>query len=144
LYTCSANGWVQVCPSQYVSHLEYSRFLRKRWSAQFTCTASWRAHAGIVLSSIVTNTTPSSTLCGADGEKVVNRGWCLVTSANDNEVKVFSALAACSAPPERGNSSGKLIYQLDALYQRRVVYSMRIPQFMVYISTPLHHLPHII
>ncbi|KAG6865510.1 hypothetical protein C0991_001941 [Blastosporella zonata] len=35
LYTCSADGWI------------------KRWSASFDCTASWRGHDGIVLSSFI-------------------------------------------------------------------------------------------
>ncbi|KAF8489393.1 hypothetical protein JB92DRAFT_3013429 [Gautieria morchelliformis] len=79
LYTCSANGWVQ------------------RWSAQFTCTASWHAHAGIVLSSIVTNTTPSSTLYSADD-------WCLVTGANDNDVKLWQIdLPTGRTLPEAGS-----------------------------------------
>ncbi|KAF9013391.1 hypothetical protein BDQ17DRAFT_1386947 [Cyathus striatus] len=59
LYTCSANGWV------------------KRWSSSFDCTASWNAHDGIVLSSIVTKRN------GPQG------GYCIVTGANDDHVKVW-------------------------------------------------------
>ncbi|KAF8516831.1 Zn-dependent exopeptidase [Hysterangium stoloniferum] len=59
LYTCSANGWIQ------------------RWNAQFACTASWRAHEGIVMSSIVTNA------------RRVGACSFLITGANDNDVKVW-------------------------------------------------------
>ena len=57
LYTCSANGQIQ------------------RWSANFDCTASWKAHDGIVLSSLITH-------CYKDDS------WRLVTGANDNCIKV--------------------------------------------------------
>lgn len=57
LYTCSANGQVQ------------------RWSANFDCTASWSAHNGIILSSVITRSVKSDS-------------WRLVTGANDNCIKV--------------------------------------------------------
>ena len=57
LYTCSANGQVQ------------------RWSASFNCTASWHAHDGIILSSIITRSPQSGS-------------WRLITGANDNCIKV--------------------------------------------------------
>ncbi|TDL23199.1 Zn-dependent exopeptidase [Rickenella mellea] len=58
LYSCSANGQIQ------------------RWSASFDCTASWSAHDGIVLSSIITQSLDSDT-------------WYLVTGANDNCIKLW-------------------------------------------------------
>ncbi|KAJ7069976.1 hypothetical protein C8F01DRAFT_1246134 [Mycena amicta] len=56
LYACSANGNIQ------------------RFSATFDCTASWQAHGGIVLSSIIThdNTRPS-----------------LITGGNDDHIKLW-------------------------------------------------------
>ena len=79
LYTCCANGWIQ------------------RWNAQFVCTASWKAHEGIILSSIIASTCTSTTSprlledgeaeC-VDSEK--EKGWYLVTGANDNDIKIWS------------------------------------------------------
>ncbi|KAG2340128.1 Zn-dependent exopeptidase [Suillus weaverae] len=57
LYTCSANGHIH------------------RWSSSFDCTASWQAHDGIVLSSVVS--------CSSD-----RKSFCLITGANDGFVKV--------------------------------------------------------
>ncbi|KIM43328.1 hypothetical protein M413DRAFT_69177 [Hebeloma cylindrosporum] len=61
LYTCSANGWV------------------KRWSASFDCTASWKGHDGIVLSSIITQRNGSDL-----------SGFCLITGGSDEHIKVHS------------------------------------------------------
>ncbi|KIL67904.1 hypothetical protein M378DRAFT_191433 [Amanita muscaria Koide BX008] len=60
LYTCSADGWI------------------KRWSSTFDCTASWKGHDGIALSSIITN-------------HDVKRGDSLrlITGGNDENVKVW-------------------------------------------------------
>ncbi|KAI5122438.1 hypothetical protein M0805_008751 [Coniferiporia weirii] len=58
LYTCSANGRVQ------------------RWSASFDCTASWPAHDGIILSSVITFCNQSDS-------------WRLITGANDNCIKLW-------------------------------------------------------
>src|ERR1700761_8355292 len=58
LYACSANGLVQ------------------RFSASFDCTASWQAHNGIVLSSIITY------------ENQNNHPY-LITGGNDGNIKVF-------------------------------------------------------
>ncbi|KAF9235175.1 hypothetical protein BU15DRAFT_78272 [Melanogaster broomeanus] len=58
LYTCSSNGRIQ------------------RWSPSFNCTASWKAHEGIVLSSIITQSTQAN-------------GFVLVSGANDGFVKVW-------------------------------------------------------
>ncbi|KAF8073641.1 hypothetical protein FPV67DRAFT_1605948 [Lyophyllum atratum] len=60
LYTCSADGWV------------------KRWSASFDCTASWKAHDGIVLSSLISNY-----------DKTQDGGFRLLTGGNDNFIKVW-------------------------------------------------------
>ncbi|KAG6845113.1 hypothetical protein H0H87_000540 [Tephrocybe sp. NHM501043] len=59
LYTCSADGWI------------------KRWSASFDCTASWRGHDGIVLSSFI------------DNNKKTSNSVRLVTGGNDNYIKVW-------------------------------------------------------
>ncbi|KAF8967066.1 hypothetical protein BDZ97DRAFT_1804996 [Flammula alnicola] len=66
LYTCSADGSV------------------KRWSASFDCTASWQAHQGIVLSSIITKRN------GSD-----DSGFCLISGGNDEYIKVWEV-----APPK--------------------------------------------
>ncbi|KAF8574208.1 Zn-dependent exopeptidase [Ramaria rubella] len=87
LYTCSANGWVQ------------------RWSAQFACTASWRAHAGIILSSIVTNTPISSPLFDAPNDKIASETWNLVTGANDNDVKLWEIDLPRRRPPQGARST---------------------------------------
>ncbi|KAJ8582368.1 glutathione degradosome [Rhizopogon salebrosus TDB-379] len=58
LYTCSANGHVH------------------RWSSSFDCTASWQAHDGIVLSSVVSHSPD-------------RKSFCLITGANDGFVKVW-------------------------------------------------------
>ncbi|EPQ54686.1 glutathione degradosome [Gloeophyllum trabeum ATCC 11539] len=58
LYTCSANGQVQ------------------RWSASFDCSASWSAHDGIVLSSIMMR-------CAQPNH------FRLVTGGNDDHIKVW-------------------------------------------------------
>ncbi|KDQ62261.1 hypothetical protein JAAARDRAFT_30154 [Jaapia argillacea MUCL 33604] len=58
LFTCSANGQVQ------------------RWSSSFDCTASWPAHDGIVLSSILSRS--------REGNK-----FNLITGANDDYIKVW-------------------------------------------------------
>ncbi|KAG5639431.1 hypothetical protein H0H81_002302 [Sphagnurus paluster] len=72
LYTCSADGWV------------------KRWSASFDCTASWKGHKGIVLSSIITHHNGSE-----------NSGLRLVTGGNDDHIKVWEI----TAPQPRKNQS---------------------------------------
>ncbi|KZT09086.1 Zn-dependent exopeptidase [Laetiporus sulphureus 93-53] len=76
LYVCSANGEVQ------------------RWSSQFDCTASWKAHEGIVLSSIVTSI-PSSPSADADLRESDTTAcsspavFALVTGANDDNIKIW-------------------------------------------------------
>lgn len=56
MFTCAANGCV------------------KRWSASFDCIASWKAHSGIALSSIVTQR---------------GHGFYLVTGGNDSSIKIW-------------------------------------------------------
>ncbi|KAL5524589.1 hypothetical protein ACEPAF_9729 [Sanghuangporus sanghuang] len=72
LYTCSANGQVQ------------------RWSANFDCTASWHAHDGIILSSVIT-------------QSVKSGSWRLITGANDNCIKIWHI----DRPKERRPSVGE-------------------------------------
>ncbi|KAG6909272.1 hypothetical protein DXG01_001334 [Tephrocybe rancida] len=62
LYTCSADGWI------------------KRWSASFDCTASWRGHDGIVLSSFIDRNQHPNKRTGS---------LRLVTGGNDNYIKVW-------------------------------------------------------
>ncbi|EIW81236.1 glutathione degradosome [Coniophora puteana RWD-64-598 SS2] len=70
LYTCSANGQIQA----------------SRFSASFDCTASWKAHNGIILSSLVTRFSEY-------------KGFFMVSGANDGFVNVWDII-----PPEKGNS----------------------------------------
>ncbi|KAF7365438.1 Beta-Ala-His dipeptidase [Mycena venus] len=69
LYTCSANGQVQ------------------RFSASFDCTASWHAHNGIVLSSIITHGNSKDHPC-------------LITGGNDDHIKVWELTS-----PSQGDST---------------------------------------
>ncbi|KAJ3742937.1 hypothetical protein DFH05DRAFT_1526431 [Lentinula detonsa] len=61
LYASSANGQV------------------KRFSGSFDCTASWRAHDGIVLSSLITGRTEDNS-------------YMLVTGGNDDNIKVWNVV----------------------------------------------------
>ncbi|KAJ7134317.1 hypothetical protein C8R44DRAFT_662695 [Mycena epipterygia] len=70
LYTCSANGLVQ------------------RFSASFDCTASWEAHEGILLSSII-----------AHGNSKDHA--CLITGGSDDHIKVWDLIS-----PEGESASG--------------------------------------
>ncbi|PPR07112.1 hypothetical protein CVT24_010948 [Panaeolus cyanescens] len=70
LYTCSENGWVN------------------RWSASFDCTASWKAHQGIALSSIVTSRARTGN----------NSGYYLLTGSNDDNIKVWEVRSPRTRP----------------------------------------------
>ncbi|KAJ7688222.1 hypothetical protein B0H14DRAFT_3053338 [Mycena olivaceomarginata] len=73
LYTCSANGVAQ------------------RFSASFDCTASWHAHNGFVLSSIIT---PGN-----------SKDHCyLITGGNDDHVKVWELTSPLEADSLADNS----------------------------------------
>ncbi len=79
LYTCSANGDVQVRPASSVYAVGFvlpSHF--QRWSGSFDCISSWRAHEGIVLCSRVTESSSGR--------------YRLITGGNDNCVNVSSCL----------------------------------------------------
>lgn len=83
LYVCLANGRIQVSHSTIISMMVQPRL--QRYSASFDCTASWRCHNGIVLSSILDdqrNGTPK-----------------LITGGNDDNIKV----AHSRLPNERPN-----------------------------------------
>ncbi|KAL0960852.1 hypothetical protein HGRIS_005868 [Hohenbuehelia grisea] len=93
LYTCSANGRIQ------------------RWSASFDCTASWQAHGGIILSSIITRASPhgndNEPLLGLKGVTKAQsvHGWRLVTGGNDSHIKVWEVVL----PKERGAQDPTLL-----------------------------------
>ncbi|KAK7689745.1 hypothetical protein QCA50_006384 [Cerrena zonata] len=76
LYTFSANGQVQ------------------RYSATFDLTASWHAHDGFILSSIVTHLKRTSPCKKEESSKIV-----LVTGANDDYIKVWEV-----EPPQKTQS----------------------------------------
>ncbi|KAG8950299.1 hypothetical protein FRC03_012908 [Tulasnella sp. 419] len=65
LYTASANGWIH------------------RYSASFECTASWKAHSGIALSSIIVPSKQCPNSSSWDR-------YDLVTGASDNCIKLWS------------------------------------------------------
>lgn len=76
LYTCSSDGQIQVGAQTRSGHPNNTNLRGlKRWSSAFNCTASWGAHEGIVLSSVVT--------CSSEANGLV-----LVSGANDGFVKV--------------------------------------------------------
>ncbi|KAF8644410.1 hypothetical protein AX16_008471 [Volvariella volvacea WC 439] len=78
LYTCSADGRV------------------KRWSKCFDCTASWSAHNGISLSSIIDhswNRNESKNKVDRDDKSNIR----LITGGNDNSIKIWEI-----APPAKG------------------------------------------
>ncbi|KAF5360448.1 hypothetical protein D9756_004816 [Leucocoprinus leucothites] len=80
LYTCSEGGCV------------------KRWSSSFDCTAAWKAHDGIVLSSTITE-------CSGGGS-------CLVTGGGDSNIKVWelstsnTTKATTAKPVDFGHTPG--------------------------------------
>ncbi|KAH0832219.1 glutathione degradosome [Lanmaoa asiatica] len=77
LYTCSSNGQIQVRVSEAGWVSQYTNFRGfERWSPTFNCSASWSAHEGIVLSSIVTHSSQAN-------------GFVLVSGANDGFVKIW-------------------------------------------------------
>lgn len=75
LYTFSANGQIQVRHLIPPSSQQSYHGTLQRWSLSFDCTASWSAHNGIVLSSIVTLKEP---------EKFI-----LISGANDGFINVW-------------------------------------------------------
>ena len=65
-----------VCASEQAWFMVYFILTRyvKQWSTSFDCLAAWKAHDGIVLSSVVT--------------KHSDRFFCLVTGGSDSNIKV--------------------------------------------------------
>ncbi|KZW01583.1 glutathione degradosome [Exidia glandulosa HHB12029] len=104
LYGCSANGMVQ------------------RWSASFECTASWKAHDGIVLSSIIACDPDDVSCASAEAysacEPSVLHKLALVTGANDSTIKLWSVERPL-CPPESepsaatGSQEDTLLYALE-------------------------------
>ncbi|PCH40332.1 glutathione degradosome [Wolfiporia cocos MD-104 SS10] len=88
LYACSADGEVQ------------------RWSATFDLTASWKAHEGIVLSSIVTALpslpNPDADDNTRDGHDTGEVRFALITGANDDNIKLWEV------EPPKSRESGSL------------------------------------
>ncbi|KAJ7095467.1 hypothetical protein C8R43DRAFT_1081889 [Mycena crocata] len=91
LYTCSANGLVQ------------------RFSASFDCTASWQAHGGIVLSSIITH--------GQSKDHA-----CLITGGNDDHIKVWELTAP--AEDSTAQDSRIVLPSLDSLTSDTLTYAL--------------------
>ncbi|KAJ6466417.1 hypothetical protein C8R45DRAFT_1021645 [Mycena sanguinolenta] len=89
LYACSANGVVQ------------------RFSASFDCTASWQAHNGIVLSSIITQ-----------GNSKDHR--CLITGGNDDHIKVWEL----TSPPQIDSAANDTQIVLPPLNSDTLTYAL--------------------
>jgi di- and tripeptidase len=79
VFTCSANGQVKVCLN--ITIYFEDTYVKQRFSDTFDCTASWKAHDGIVLTSII------SQKIG-----IVEDSFCLVTGGNDGAINVRFAL----------------------------------------------------
>ncbi|KAG1749335.1 hypothetical protein EDB19DRAFT_1682039 [Suillus lakei] len=93
LYTCSANGHIH------------------RWSSSFDCTASWRAHDGIVLSSVVS--------CSFD-----RKSFCLITGANDGFVKVWAIVLPAEDNISQLREVSTLISDSDATQGDTMTYAL--------------------
>lgn len=93
LYTCSANGHIH------------------RWSSSFDCTASWRAHDGIVLSSVVS--------CSSD-----RKSYCLITGANDGFVKVWAIVPTAEDNLPQMREVSALISDSDAAQGDTMTYAL--------------------
>ncbi|KAI0088477.1 Zn-dependent exopeptidase [Irpex rosettiformis] len=115
LYTCSANGQVQ------------------RWSAGFNMTASWQAHPGIILSSIVTRL-KEDTLDPAKSERFV-----LVTGGNDDQINIWEVSPPKPAPHlEREFKKLDLNGEID-LSKDTMVYALSKFVSIPSISSAVHH-----
>ncbi|TFY56036.1 hypothetical protein EVJ58_g7881 [Rhodofomes roseus] len=98
LYVCLANGEMQ------------------RWSAQFEHTASWKAHTGIVLTSIVTRLGAPA---AADDRPPLdgtpdNAKFALVTGANDDQMKIWEV----EPPKLRKSAHLSLVTDVDMEWGR--------------------------
>lgn len=92
LYTCLSDGEIQVwclLPNAITSPTLKTFSSFKRWSGSFACSAVWRAHDGIVLSSIIVPSRRpiTSSLKSLDSESHKPQ-WDLITGASDNHIKV--------------------------------------------------------
>lgn len=87
LYSCSANGWVQ------------------RWSGSFECTAAWRAHDGIVLSSIIACDPSTSCTSSSPSSSPASNPFVFVTGANDSTIRLWSIERPRARPAELGASA---------------------------------------
>ncbi|KAF5327950.1 hypothetical protein D9758_016773 [Tetrapyrgos nigripes] len=92
LYTCSANGQIQ------------------RYSGSFDCTASWNAHDGIVLSSLITN------------DFNVPTTFKLLTGGNDGHIKVWDIVPP--SPRFRGAYEALFNYSNDEFPEDSLTYAL--------------------
>ncbi|KAJ3769643.1 hypothetical protein FB446DRAFT_747087 [Lentinula raphanica] len=104
LYASSANGQV------------------KRFSGSFDCTASWRAHDGIVLSSLIT-------------QRVNEDGYMLVTGGNDDNIKVWNVVS----PVPRTSGEDAIPSDCSSLGGERISYALSKFVSIPSISCYLHH-----
>lgn len=91
LYACSANGFVQ------------------RFSSSFDCTASWHAHDGIVLSSVIS---PGSSTDPA----------CLITGANDDHIKIWEL--TCGKEASASGDTKNMLPSIDSDTSETLTYAL--------------------
>ena len=97
LYTGSANGRIKVADIyEKLSTLMFLLF--QCWSASFDCTASWLAHNGIVLSSIVTKRSAGKPRTDAGANDDAGGGFYLVTGGNDDYINVSAPFLPLDGP----------------------------------------------
>ncbi|KAA1473719.1 Zn-dependent exopeptidase [Dentipellis sp. KUC8613] len=116
LYTFSANGKIN------------------RYSDTYDCTASWRAHDGIILSSIV-----SRVCTGAPADGPAEREFQLLTGGNDGSIKVWS-ICPPKASYHRGPKSPLEVYPANpAAHNDLLMYALsKFVSIPSVSSTPAH------